>query len=137
MSKKGKNWLEKFQSFWWKDLTHNQRLCLWDVLTALRGPDKEEVWTSEQTRCSTIKRNTTARIRYLLLGKITKKMRSYCGFVEKLPTQTITRKDMDSLGEHFTRHTVYAIQKLNGVVKQPDMQDLIDILEGSNESYSK
>ncbi len=53
---------DKFQEFW-KDLDYNEQKDLWDVMTALRGPDVPHSRKMEQ-----IKLLTTARIRFLLIG---------------------------------------------------------------------
>ena len=118
---KGKNWLEKFQEFWWKDLTASQRRCLWGVLSAIRGPDSGD-------DDSQVKKGTTARIRYLLLGKSPR--RSTYGYVLNVNKfSEVDADDVHNLGWHFNDHILMAINALNGVVKKSDMQDLLKFIE--------
>lgn len=56
MPKKNPNALDKFLSYW-ASLNEGDRLKMWDILTALRGPDDEN---------DVLKRLATGRIRYHL-----------------------------------------------------------------------
>lgn len=133
MSKKRKNWLEKFQEFWWDDLTSLQRRCLWDVLATIRGPDKDLICS-----CS-VKKATTARIRYLLLGRKPSDRDSLdwiYGFVRQ-KSIPITEKQLRSLGYHFYDHIYRAISRLKNVVKASEIKDLLKIFGADNESNTK
>lgn len=126
--KKKRNWLEKFQDFWWDDLTPIQRKCLWPVLTALRGYDD---WNSSAYR---VKLGTTARIRRLLLGKkIEVKAHTQClpiyGYVSREKIHTITYEMRYKCGDHFNQHVRRAVEKLKSVVKKSEMKDLLEIFE--------
>ncbi len=130
MAKKRKNWLEKFQDFWWDELTAPQRGHLWPVLTALRGPD--------ETNCGIahgVKLGTTARIRYLLLGKLPKTKYDYIsypiyGYVAKKECYPTTIKQVGKLSGHFSQHVLHAIKSLRPVVKKNEMNDLLEIFQG-------
>jgi hypothetical protein len=139
MSKKKKNWLEKFQDFWWDGLTPMQRSHLWPVLTALRGPDE----TNEKTSgiAQDVKLGTTARIRYLLLGKMPKAKYDYwCwpiyGYLAKEESRPTTIKQVNKLSKHFKGHVQRAIGNLKPVVKKSEMKDLLEMFdpEKSDES---
>lgn len=60
--KKQNSVFDKFQEFW-KGLDSSEQKDLWDVMTALRGPDMEG------NEFITLKLLTTARIRALLIPK--------------------------------------------------------------------
>ena len=126
MKKRGKNWLEKFQDFWWDDLTPSQRKCLWSVLTALRGPDKES------PNANTIKWATTARIRHFLLGKNV--TAAHYGFVITYRQPSIKWETIrNSVGDHFKYHVEAAVERLEPVVKKGKIRDLLEIFQEEQE----
>ncbi len=134
--KKKRNWLEKFQDFWWDDLTPIQRKRLWPVLTALRGPDETNVKTNGIAQ--DVKLGTTARIRYLLLGKMPKMKYDYwCwpvyGYLAREESRPTTIKQINKLSNHFKNHVLHAVESLKPVIKKSEMKDLLEIFPGEEE----
>lgn len=91
---------------------------LWDILTALRGPDASHKYYE----VSSLKDETTAKLRYAIglrpnpQQHVGRPSLSKFGAIVKpgVPTVLVDAREIDELvGPHFRRHYNFAIQALN------------------------
>lgn len=95
----------------------DERRKLWDVMTALRGPDHI---AGGETRYAD-KSATTAVIRYKLVG-IDTEARNYADIFNDSSNSAIRRRSMNTVDDHFTRHAKKAFDALGlewAVVNKP------------------
>lgn len=117
--KKQNSVFDKFQEFW-GGLNYDEQRDLWDVMTALRGPDEEGESLIQ------VKLLSTARIRSLLVGKrlggrgtkgfvfdSTAKAKEYCNAAYR--KDALTPKGIKRILDnsyHFKNHLEMALESL-------------------------
>jgi hypothetical protein len=116
---KKKDVVQKFKTFY-LGLDEVERRTLYDILTALRGPD-------DKSSRGVKKRNITNRIRYLLgihssgmadVGACNKPANFYVGTnSEPFPSFNFLNKKfkLTSSGKHYNEHALRALQELDAL----------------------
>ena len=114
------NAIEKFRNYW-QGLSLYERANMWEILSAIRGPDDAN---------SITKKYTTARIRYELFGKVfAKEIGHHWASVrasipkKKWPTSKLATT------WHFSGHIQGAIYAISRVTKKK-MRNRDEILNG-------
>jgi len=119
-----KNLIKRFQDFW-GTLTAKEKEDLWNILTALRGPDHDN---------DRVKAITTCRIRGELLGKKHSRLIKRKCIIFRSSRSNMIKEVEDPWGTfrvaiyHFRYHTEDAIKALKKHVPKERIRDLLKLL---------
>jgi len=118
------NYIKKFREYW-QELDEESRLKMWNILTALRGPDNPST-DKEKTM-------TTAKIRYYLFGDSIeyynlyfKNYEKYIGF--EVNSEPLSIKDLKYVWEkdiHFSNHIVLAYGTILHFIEGKDLSEMV------------
>ena len=116
--------IQKFRGYW-SQLTKDEQQEMWNILTALRGPDNPST-DKEKTM-------TTAKIRYYLFGDSIeyynlyfKNYEKYIGF--EVNSEPLSIKDLKYVWEkyiHFSNHIVLAYGTILHFIEGKDLSEMV------------
>lgn len=117
------NPLYKFRRFW-VDLTDQEKLDIWNLLTILRGEDGGSQW---------LKSETTGRIRYEVFGDdrvLDKHVICTEGQTEADDLRSLRRVFLNEkqTNAHWRHHCINAIKSLSKFVFKSNLKDLCKIV---------